>query len=85
MFRGCSEIDISVIVKLELYIGIIRFFVCLGQLIKFFSTSGDRKIAGLWFARGISTQGGTMVYIYWFSYWEGWGEALPPAENSPLH
>ena len=27
-------------------------FVCLGQLIKFFSTSGDRKVAGLWFARG---------------------------------
>ena len=37
-------------------------FVCLGQLIKFFSTSRDRKIAGLWFARGVSTQAGT-IYI----------------------
>ena len=58
-----------------------ELFVCLGQLIKFFSTSGDRKIAGLWFARGISTPAGTMVYIYWFSYWEGLGQAFPPAEN----
>ena len=58
-----------------------ELFVCLGQLIKFFSTSGDRKIPGLWFGRGISTPAGTMVYIYWFSYWEGLREALPPAEN----
>ena len=32
-------------------------FICLGQL-----------IAGLWFARGISTQAGTMVYIYIYIY-----------------
>ena len=58
-----------------------ELFVCFGQLIRFFSTSGDRKIAGLWFVWGISTPAGTMVYIYWFSYWEGLGEVLPPAEN----
>ena len=46
-------------------------FVCLGQL-----------IAGLWFARGISTQAGTMVYIYILVFLLGWmGEALPPTEN----
>ena len=57
-----------------------ELFVCLGQLIKFFNASGDRKIAELWFARGISTLAGTMVCILVFLLGRI-GEALPPAEN----
>ena len=58
-------------------------FVCLGQLIKFLSTSGDRKKnAGLRFARVISTQAGTEVYIYiGFPTGKDGGRLLPPAEN----
>ena len=52
MIIGCSEISISVIVKHVQHVGIIRAFVCLGGLNKFFSAWGDRKIACLWFARG---------------------------------
>ena len=42
------------------YNGIIRAFCLPMGLVKFFSALGDRKIAGLWFARGVSTQTGTM-------------------------
>ena len=50
-------------------------FVCLS----FSVPPGTEKIAGLWFARVVSTQAGTVVYIYiyWFSYCEGWGKAPP--------
>ena len=44
---------------------LLGLFVCLGGLIKFFSAWGGRgggteKVAGLWFARGISTQADTV-------------------------
>ena len=97
MFAGSSEINISVIVKHEQQIRIIRAFFLPGATFflspRYFlsSTSGTEKIAVLncW-ARVISTQADTMVYIYiyiytyihiyWFAYWEGWaggGEAPP--------
>ena len=46
---------------------LLGLFVCLGGLIKFFSAwgggggrgGGTEKVAGLWFARGISTQADT--------------------------
>ena len=53
-----------------------------GNLLSFLVPRRTEKIAGFWFAKAISTQAGTMVIIYWFSYWEGWGRPLPPAENS---
>ena len=53
MFAGCSEISISVIVKHEQHIGIIRVICLPGGLILSFSVpGGTEKIAGLWFARG---------------------------------
>ena len=41
---------------------LLGLFVCLGGLIKFFSAwgGGTEKVAGLWFARGISTQADTV-------------------------
>ena len=55
----------------------------LGNLLSF-STFGDRKIAGLWFASGISTQAGTMVYIYILVFLLGrMGGGLPTWENPP--
>ena len=70
--------------KLELS----RLFVCLGQLTKFFSTSGDtEKIAGLRFAREISTQAGTMVYIYIYIYFHTGkdGREAPPTSWKFAH
>ena len=52
MLVGCSEISISVIVKHVQHDGIIRAFMCLGGLIKFFSAWGTEEITGLWFAMG---------------------------------
>ena len=53
MFTGCSEISISVFVKHVQHIGMIRAvsLPCGGDL-SFSVLLGDRKIAGLWFARG---------------------------------
>ena len=79
MFVGCSEINTNVIVKHEQHIGIIRAFFALGNLLSFLVPRGLEKITGLWFAREISTQTGTMVYVYWLSYWEELGRLLPPA------
>ena len=61
-------------------------FVCLGQLIKFFSTSRDRKIAGLWFARGVSTQAGT-IYIGFPTGKDGGGGGGggPPTSRKFVH
>ena len=67
MFVGCSEITVSVIVKHDQHIGIIRTF-CVPEA-TYFSFSATRvteKIAEFWFARGISTQAGTIVYILVF-------------------
>ena len=52
MFGSCSEIDVFLL-NMSNTLELTGIFVCLRQL-----------IAGLWFARGISTQAGTMVYIY---------------------
>ena len=65
MCVGCFEISESVIVKHVESIIIIRAFACLGGLVKIFSAwgrggGGAEKIAGLWFARGISTQADSM-------------------------
>ena len=38
-------------------------FVCLEGLIKFFSAWGTETIAGLWFARGSSTQADTVLVL----------------------
>ena len=58
MFAGCSEISISVIVKHVNYQG---FLSAWGDLLCFPVPGGSEKIAGLWFARGISTQPDTMT------------------------
>ena len=61
MFVDCSGIIISITVKHEQHIGIIKAFVYLGGgLVNFFRIWGTEKIDGLWFARGISTQANTM-------------------------
>ena len=49
MFVGCSEISISVIVN-HVTCGLLSFSV----------PERKEKIAGLWFARGISSQPGTI-------------------------
>ena len=43
MFVGCSEIIISVIVKMLNLLELSKFFVCLGGRIKFLTACGDRK------------------------------------------
>ena len=43
MFVGCSEISISVIVKHVQHMGIVRAFVSLGGIDKFFSAWGGHK------------------------------------------
>ena len=60
MFVDCSGIIISITVKHEQHIGIIKAFVYLGGLVNFFRTWWTEKIDGLCFARGISTQANTM-------------------------
>ena len=60
MFVGWSEITISFIVEYAQYIGIIRSFYIPRRTIKFFIAWGTQEIAGLLFARGISTQGHTI-------------------------
>ena len=60
MFVDCSGIIISITVKHEQHIGIIKAFVYLEGLVNFFRTWWTEKIDGLWFARGISTQANTM-------------------------
>ena len=53
-------------------------FVCLS----FSVPPGTEKIAGLWFARVVSTQAGTVVYIYiGFPTVKDGGRPLPQAEN----
>ena len=52
MVLGCSEISINVIVKYKQHVGIIWPFCLPGGLVHFFSAWGERKNAGLWFARG---------------------------------
>ena len=59
---GCSEINMSVVVKHGQHIGIIRLFACPS----FSVALGTKKNDGLWFASGASTQAGTMVYILVF-------------------
>ena len=62
MFVSCSEISKSVTVKHMQHVGIIRAFCLPAGLAMFFSAWGDRKKnAGLWFARGVSTQDDTML------------------------
>ena len=68
MFLCFSEINISVIVKHGQHNGIIRAFCAWGNLLSFLVPWGTEQITELWFARSISTQVGTMIYIYWFSY-----------------
>ena len=64
MFVSCSEISISGIGKYVKHVGIIRAF-CLpgGDLLSFSRPGGTEKIAGLWFARGISTQADTIQIL----------------------
>ena len=57
MFVGSSEIRLNVIVKHVQHIG---NFVCLGDLISFSVLGKTEKVAGLWFASGISTRADTM-------------------------
>lgn len=57
MFVGSSEIRLSVIVKHVQHIG---NFVCLGDFISFSVLGKTEKVAGLWFASGISTRVDTM-------------------------
>ena len=63
MLVGCSGINISAIVKHEHYIGIIRAFCLPVGNYEAFQYFGDRKIAGQWFAKGVGTQTGTVVYM----------------------
>ena len=53
---------ISITVKHEQHIEIIKAFIYLGGLANFFGTwgGGTEKIDGLWFARGVSNQTDTM-------------------------
>ena len=64
MFVGCFEISTSIIDKHIQNIGTIRAFCLPGGPVKIFITlrgrGGTEEIAGLWFARGISTQADTM-------------------------
>ena len=57
MFVGCFEISVNVIVDKSVQsIGIIRaFYLPGGDLLRFLVPGGTEEIAGLWFARGIST------------------------------
>ena len=59
MFVDCSAIIISIIVKDEPYIGIIEAF-CLPEGTYYSFRTWRKKIAGLWFAKGISTQADNM-------------------------
>ena len=52
MFAGYFEVSISFIVKDVRHVGIIRAFVCLGDLLSFSVFGETEKIAGLWFATG---------------------------------
>ena len=65
MFVDCSEIGLSVIVKHVQHAGVFLSFSFLtGQedLLSFsVPGGGGRKIAGLWFARGIGTQTDTGI------------------------
>ena len=61
MFVGCSEISVKVTVKHVQHIGIIRCFCLLRRnLLSFSVPGGPKKLAGLWFTRGITTQVDTM-------------------------
>ena len=53
---------ISITVKHEQHIEIIKAFIYLGGLVNFFRTwgGGTEKIDGLWFAKGVSNQTDTM-------------------------
>ena len=57
MFVGCFEISVNVIADKSVQsIGIIRaFYLPGGDLLRFLVPGGTEEIAGLWFARGIST------------------------------
>ena len=58
MFVGCFDISINVIVKHVQHVRILWAFCLLRGMGfgKFVNVWGIEKIAGLWFARGISTQ-----------------------------
>ena len=64
MFVGCPEISISIIAYMWNILELSRLFVCLGELVKFFSAWWG-GISGLWFARGDQ-------YAGWH-YFKGWG------------
>ena len=68
MCAGCSEINISVIVKLEQHIGIISACCAWGNLLSFSVPWRTEKITESRFAGGISTQAGNVVYIYIYMY-----------------
>ena len=64
MCIGCFEISINVIVK---NVQGIRIFACLGGLVKISSAWGYRRIAELWFDRGISSQADTVQSVKHFN------------------
>ena len=64
MFVGCSEISVNVFVKHKQHVGIFWPFCLPGGTCAFFQCmGGDKKNAGLWFARGISTWADTMSLV----------------------
>ena len=64
MFAVCSEISIKVIVKHVQHVGIIWTCSLPGaDLLSFLVPWATEKIAGFWFARGISTQADTMSNV----------------------
>lgn len=63
MSLGCSKINIPVTVKHVEHTGIIKASRLPGETCKFFSAWGTEKLAGLWSARGISSQADTKNLI----------------------
>ena len=64
MFVGCSEISINIIAKHVQHVGIIWVCSLPGMdLLSFPVHGGTEKIAGLWFARELSAQVGTIPNV----------------------